>query len=556
MQGGAFFNGTNDYQFVMRGGTPYFYTSTGTPTNATLTNASSTNQVYSCQVADHLYLSTGNTSGGGEYIHAIANADTTTEILDTSAGVTGAKYLTANGYRIFAVVEPDTIYVSKILPAGSAPFFGTTPLNIRIGQDSAPITGLYSWQDFNVLVFKEDSIWVVNANPGPITPSATVDVSKFTVRQVSNRVGTVSHKSIAQVGNDAFFLARDGVRSVTRVINAGMASTTEPLSLPIQDLIDRINWSSANTACACYRDRKYLLSVPLDGATSPNTTLVFNTSTQGWSYWTGVSPAEWIYTDFGEPILSCADSNGFIAEYRDYVDLSNVVRGDYVDFLDGAGVDDAASGWTDNGGYVQFDPDIDLVVGDIILITELLDSAGADVAGAKGTFVNVTEVDGDDVTVSFEHNATGGGPSSSVSFIKGVKEPWKIVSRAMMFGEQLNPKVLDWVELEFAKDSDAYCDLKVLLDDTDPITADGNLSSGGGTYVSLPVVLPFVIPQGKLTRNRIGLYGGDSLVPSREIQFQLEEDDNLSGGQLMSSKVVALRSITAAGFIEEFEVVE
>lgn len=537
VQGAGFFNGSTDYNFVIRNGTAYFYDSGNTETSVALTGASTSNTAYWCQIADNVYISTGNS---GEYISQI-DASSPSETNDSSTGVTGAKYLTANGYRIFAVTEPDHIWVSNILPS-SAPFFGGSPLEIRVGQDYAPITGLYSWQDFNVLAFKEDSTYLINADPGPITTAGPADVSAFTVRQISNRIGTVSHKTIAQVGNDALFLARDGVRSVARVINDGMAATTEPLTVPIQDLIDRINWQYADTSCACYRERKYILSVPLDAATTPNTLLVYDTATQGWSYWTGVNPAEFIYTNFTEPVLSYADTSGFIAELRDYIDQDSALRSDYIDHL---GISDTAASWSDDGGYVKFTPAVQsLTYGDTVLLT-----AFADKTSLQDTVYDVINVVGGAVTINADHASTT--PASGLSFIKGEKPDWSIVSRAFSFGQDLNPKCLDWVELEFARDSDAYCDLSVILDDDDASEVESNFASGGGESISLPLTLPFTIPLAKLSRKRFGLYGGQDIA--REIQFKLTESDSATTGEKVNSRVVALRSIMAAAFVEEFE---
>lgn len=388
-------------------------------------------------------------------------------------------------------------------------------------------------------------MWMINLDPVTVVDDAVANgLGNATVRKVSDRLGTVSHKTIAQVGNDALFLARDGVRSVARVINDGMAATTEPLTVPIQDLIDRINWQHADTACACYRERKYILAVPLDAATTPNTLLVYDTATQGWSYWTGVNPAEFIYTNFTEPVLSYADTSGFIAELRDYIDQDSALRSDYIDHL---GLSGTAASWSDDGGYVKFTPvGQTLTYGDTVLLT-----AFADKTSLQDIVYDVINVVGGAVTINADHASTT--PASGLEFIKGEKPDWSIVSRAFSFGQDLNPKCLDWVELEFARDSDAYCDLSVILDDDDASEVESNFASGGGESISLPLTLPFTIPLAKLSRKRFGLYGGQDIA--REIQFKLTESGTSTTGEKVNSRVVALRSIMAAAFVEEFEAV-
>lgn len=542
VQGAGFFDGSTDYNFVIRNGTAYFYDSGNTETSVALTGASTSLTAYACQVADNIYVSTGNTS---EKLKRL-DASTLTETVDGNASApTGLKFLTAQSYRVFGVVN-DQLYATDILPGTDFFSLSTAAAGyIRIGEDREPATGLFAWQDNNLLFFKENQMWMINLDPVTVVNSALANgLGNATVRKVSDRLGTVSHKTIAQVGNDALFLARDGVRSVARVINDGMAATTEPLTVPIQDLIDRINWQHADTACACYRERKYILAVPLDAATTPNTLLVYDTATQGWSYWTGVNPAEFIYTNFTEPVLSYADTSGFIAELRDYIDQDSALRSDYIDHL---GLSGTAASWSDDGGYVKFTPvGQPLTYGDTVLLT-----AFADKTSLQDIVYDVINVVGGAVTINADHASTT--PASGLEFIKGEKPDWSIVSRAFSFGQDLNPKCLDWVELEFARDSDAYCDLSVILDDDDASEVESNFASGGGESISLPLTLPFTIPLAKLSRKRFGLYGGQDIA--REIQFKLTESGTSTTGEKVNSRVVALRSIMAAAFVEEFEAV-
>tara|TARA_S200002703_G_scaffold159632_1_gene173822 strand:- start:4097 stop:5968 length:1872 start_codon:yes stop_codon:yes gene_type:complete len=551
VQGAGFFNAANKYEFIVRGGNVYFHDSSGAQSGSAValaTNASTTDPVYWCQISDKIFLSTGAST---EPVRQIDNSKTGTD--DTSGSpVNGLKYLTANGYRIFGVAGADQIYVSDILPVTSNPhgLFNTSPAYFRVGQDHNPITSLYSWQDFSLLVFKDEETYLCDVNPGAVDGTSAATVSGFSVRQVSNRVGCVSHRSVVQVGNDAFFLARDGVRSVSRVINDGMAATTEPLTLPIQDVIDRINWEYASTACATYRDRKYILAVPLDGDTTPKDFIVFDTATKGWFHWEGnssavLNPVEFINSDFSEQKLRFADSSAFVCEFRDFIDKDSAQAYDYQDFT----TDSDSWSWVALNSFVYLtpggSPSVTLEAGDMIKITSFPDDTSI-----EGNIYRITEVDGSNYWTNIP---APGANTSHIGIIKGYKPEWEIVSKSFAFNEPLNPKVLDHVELEFARDSDVRCDLKVILDDSDPIDLELNFPSGGGESISLPLVLPFTLPQQKLTRKRFGVYNTDETVPAREIQFRLTEAASMDEGEQASSRVLALRSITAAGFIEEFE---
>ena len=193
-----------------------------------------------------------------------------------------AKFITWFTHRLFAVKDnDDTVYVSAILNA-DAGGWDWTNRSFRVGGgEGDAITCISGWLGFNLLVFKNNSFYVVNADP-------SANVVDWPIKPVSNRVGCVAHRSGKMVGNDFFFLARDGVRSVRQTETNLEALVSEPLSWPIQPLIDRINWSAAHLSNAEYIDNKYILWVPLDSATTPDTALVYDTRLKSWlGYWTG-----------------------------------------------------------------------------------------------------------------------------------------------------------------------------------------------------------------------------------------------------------------------------
>ncbi|SVE16031.1 uncharacterized protein METZ01_LOCUS468885, partial [marine metagenome] len=115
-----------------------------------------------------------------------------------------------------------------------------------------PITGLASWVGFNVVVFCKNSCYVIDTNPVPATASPTAPAaSTFSIRTISTSSGCLSHGSIAQVGEDLYYLSRTGVRSIRRTMEENMiASDVGIISYPIQDVIDSINWTQAEIATA------------------------------------------------------------------------------------------------------------------------------------------------------------------------------------------------------------------------------------------------------------------------------------------------------------------
>jgi len=140
----------------------------------------------------------------------------------------------------------------------------------------------------------------------------------------------------------------------------------------------------------------------------------------------------------------------------------------------------------------------------------------------------------------------------------------KLISRALTFGEPLNPKTPDYIELEFDRGSNLRLDVSVILDNSDETLVASNLNSGGGGSVLLPVVLPFVLPKGAITRKRISLLGSglttlsalDDVNPAREMQVVITQAAGLTGGEAAQSKVLQIRGMVASAFVETLEVME
>jgi len=96
------------------------------------------------------------------------------------------------------------------------------------------------------------------------------------------QIGCAAEKSVATVGADVFFLSRTGVYRVLQVIQGRIQTAPVPVSDPIEPLIGRINWACADRAVAAVWGQYYLVAVPLDGATSNNVILRYNTVSDNW----------------------------------------------------------------------------------------------------------------------------------------------------------------------------------------------------------------------------------------------------------------------------------
>lgn len=189
----------------------------------------------------------------------------------------------------------------------------TQAIDVAAG-DGFPLTGVAEWTSKFVVFFKEQSLHVFDADP-------QTDVGSMSVQTPQTQVGCVAHRSIALVGNDLIFLSRDGVRSLARTLQGADQEVNEPLSRPVQKLVDRINWSAAGTACATAYRGRYLIALPLDNASSPNYVLVYNTNTGRWSgWWSGLTPTQFVAARWiGQDRLYWGQSDGKLMEWLDYV---------------------------------------------------------------------------------------------------------------------------------------------------------------------------------------------------------------------------------------------
>ncbi len=315
------------------------------------------NPAYMCQIADKMYWSSDSSSSKIFELKYSGSSWVKTDATD--AAPLNAKYLIANSGRVFAYdTVGNQIYVSTILPnlAGTSTLFtygGTTINPFKVGTGAETVTGMYSWVGFNVVVFCENSIYLVDTNPLTAAAAAAGNAtSTFKIRQVSNLSGAISHRAIAQVGEDLLFLARDGVRSLKRTMAEEMvAEQSGVISYPIQDLIDSINWSVAvQKATATFWNGFFLLSVPLLSSTENNCVLAYSTNTNSWvGYWQGnpaynIKPVDFCisaFSGYAEKLLTL-DKVGNSMEFRDYISPQNAVATDFQDNFDGSNYRDTA----------------------------------------------------------------------------------------------------------------------------------------------------------------------------------------------------------------------
>jgi hypothetical protein len=257
-------------------------------------------------------------------------------------------YLTTHTNRLWCVsadttIPPDTLYFSDILDGENWDPLGS----IRVGGDGDPIRGLYSWFGYRLIVFKERSIWYVDADP-------TLDPADWSISIISGNIGCSSHRSIAAVGADVFFLSRDGIRSMAQIQAGTQTSVGLALSSPINDLISRIDKTKLDLCDAVFWNNRYMLAVPFVqegpfgiGLEIPrnNAIIVYHSLARSWlGYWDNWQVNDFFatsFSSFGPVLMFAGDMTAVSAgsnqvwSFNDYLPNSRTEPTPVSSYLDG-----------------------------------------------------------------------------------------------------------------------------------------------------------------------------------------------------------------------------
>ena len=107
------------------------------------------------------------------------------------------------------------------------------------------------------------------------------------LESLSVDVGCSAKRSAVQVGSGVMFLSDNGVYYLQPVQSGQpdgvkLLTLSDPLSSPIDDVVQRINKNYASESVAAYWNNRYYLAVPLDNSTVNNAILVYNFILKAW----------------------------------------------------------------------------------------------------------------------------------------------------------------------------------------------------------------------------------------------------------------------------------
>jgi len=229
------------------------------------------------------------------------------------------------GNRLVVPHGRDEIAVSDYLNYTA---FEPTRSSLRVNVGSSDsLKAVFKFDPNTLIVFKTGSVYAVRNLYGDLA-GAYLDL-------ITDQYGLKASKSLAAAGKDLIFLSdQRGVISLQMTESGQTQGVDVPLSEPISNIIEDINWPYAENAVGVYHDNKYFLAVPLkglngDNPTENNAVLVYDFINKAWAgidhgdaigkldgTWTGIR--EWILKDYrGAKRLFFISSDGTLALYDD-----------------------------------------------------------------------------------------------------------------------------------------------------------------------------------------------------------------------------------------------
>ena len=174
-----------------------------------------------------------------------------------------------------------SVIMSDLLDSNN---FTAADSQFRLNKGSADfLVGFIPYQEDQLIVFMRNSIHMIN-NIATTSAANTYEITR--------QHGCVARKSIAQSGPQTFFLSDNGVIVLSPgtdpakglgVAISKISGETIPMTRPIQNKFDEVNYAAADTACGVVYDNKYYLAVPTGSSTVPNKIFIFNLLTSTWT---------------------------------------------------------------------------------------------------------------------------------------------------------------------------------------------------------------------------------------------------------------------------------
>jgi len=239
---------------------------------------------------DHIYISRGWSKRPLKW-------DLATSVIVIPASGTGHEFPNCTGLLYYAnrmialgkfhsETNPlrnfDTISVSNFLDFNHWDSLDAFTIN---NGSNDQVVGVAPWTLNEFLVFMRNSIFYVNVGSNRYVTGDALSNDSY-VKTLATDIGCSARKSIVQAGGGVFFLSDNGIYFLqpqpASAESMKLLTMADPISAPIDDVIQRINRNYAHRAVATYWNNRYYLAVPLDSSVDNNAILVYNFILKQW----------------------------------------------------------------------------------------------------------------------------------------------------------------------------------------------------------------------------------------------------------------------------------
>jgi len=198
---------------------------------------------------------------GTDNVHSMTTGEAITDEANTNADPPRSSQGEFHDNRLFLIDSNGNINFSDILDAQT---FDRTTNIIRPRRIAK---ALKSFKEKELIIYEDRGIEVLNT-------SGASPLTTWTKNLFNENIEFASPRTVVNAGDDQMFLARDGVRVLSRTqfdkIETGI------ISQPIQDIMDNINQDAIEVACAWFVDSKYFLAIPTGTNTENDTVVIWD----------------------------------------------------------------------------------------------------------------------------------------------------------------------------------------------------------------------------------------------------------------------------------------
>jgi len=154
------------------------------------------------------------------------------------------------------------------------------------------LVSITPWTLNEFVVFMRNSVFYVAVGVGADAANDNATNDNSYIKSLASDKGCIARYTAVPAAGGILFLSDNGVYmlnpsgasqgGINTPEGMRLLSLAEPLSAPINDVIDRINYNYVEKSVAIYWENRYYLAVPLDNSSTNNAILVYNFINKAW----------------------------------------------------------------------------------------------------------------------------------------------------------------------------------------------------------------------------------------------------------------------------------